>query len=122
MSLCVGQQLWGIGDLKQGLQSTHYCVYTLAVRITYDPIKRARTLADRELDFEAAGEVFAGFTLEADDDRRDYGERRVLCVGFLDDRMVMIGYTPRGSARHIFSMRKCNAREIHKYTPYFKQA
>ena len=92
------------------------------MRITYDPAKRERTLADRGLDFEAAGEVFAGLTLEVDDDRRDYGERRVLCIGFLDDRMVMVGYTPRGFARHVFSMRKCNAREIRKYTPYFEHA
>jgi uncharacterized DUF497 family protein len=29
----------------------------------------------------------------------------------LRDRMVVIGYTPRGAARHVFSMRKANDRE-----------
>jgi len=91
------------------------------VRITYDNDKRMRTLLERELDFERAPDVFAGLTLEVEDDRRDYGEKRVLCVGFLDGRMVMVGYTPRGAVRHIFSMRKCNAREIRRYTSYFEQ-
>ena len=39
---------------------------------------------------------------EVEDDRRDYGEKRILCVGFLEGRMVLVGYTPRGVARHDF--------------------
>jgi hypothetical protein len=85
------------------------------VRITYDPAKRERTLRARGLDFEDARTVFAGPSVEFEDRRRDYRERRVLCVGFLGARMVMLGYVPRGADRHIFSMRKCNDREIGKY-------
>jgi uncharacterized protein len=44
------------------------------VRITYDPAKRARTLADRGLDFEEALVVFEGLTVEVVDTRKDYGE------------------------------------------------
>jgi uncharacterized DUF497 family protein len=91
------------------------------VRVTYDPAKRRRTLDERGLDFERALEIFEGLTLEVEDNRRDYGEKRILCIGFLDRRMVMVGYTPRGMVRHIFSMRRCNEREIGKYTPYFEQ-
>ena len=91
------------------------------MRVTYDPAKRQRTQEERGLDFERAIEVFQGLTLEVEDNRLDYGEKRILCVGFLDRRMVMVGYTPRGVTRHIFSMRRCNEREIGKYTPYFEQ-
>lgn len=90
--------------------------------ITYDPAKRAWTLRYRHLDFDDAPRVFSGRTLEVEDTRRDYGEIRVLCVGHLDERMVMIGYVSRGALRHIFSMRKCNAREIKRYTSYFTSA
>ncbi|WP_423218668.1 BrnT family toxin [Synechococcus elongatus] len=69
------------------------------MRITYDPVKRDKTLLERGLDFESAIAVFAGLTLEVEDTRNDYGEKRVLCVGFLDDRMVMVGYTPRSRTR-----------------------
>jgi uncharacterized DUF497 family protein len=40
--------------------------------ITYDPKKRARTLATRGLDFEDAALVFAGVTVEVEDARKDY--------------------------------------------------
>lgn len=79
--------------------------------ISYDPAKRDRILAERGLDFEDAPVVFAGVTVETEDTRRDYGERRIICYGYLRGRMVVIGYTPRGAVRHIFSMRKANARE-----------
>jgi uncharacterized DUF497 family protein len=81
------------------------------VAITYDPQKRARTLAMRQLDFEDAKFVLEATNFETEDTRKDYGERRIICFGMLRDRMVVVGYTPRGADRHIFSMRKANDRE-----------
>ena len=88
------------------------------MRITYDPAKRERTLQDRGLDFEDAPEVFRGLTVEVEDLRKDYGERRIICFGILQGRLVVVGYTPRGSTRHIFSMRKANGREKARLAPY----
>ena len=85
--------------------------YNIRVRITYDASKREKTLAERGLDFEDAAVVFEGTTVEIEDERKDYGERRIVCFGVLDGRMVVVGYTPRGQARHVFSMRKANDRE-----------
>jgi uncharacterized protein len=79
--------------------------------ISFDPAKRARTLADRGLDFADAAEVFAGITAEVEDTREDYGETRIICFGLLRGRLVQIVYTPRGADRHIISMRKANDRE-----------
>ena len=59
-------------------------------------------------------------TVEVDDIRKDYGERRVLCFGLLAGRMVVVGYTPRGSIRHVFSMRKANDREQALLAQYFE--
>jgi uncharacterized DUF497 family protein len=81
------------------------------VAITYDPSKRARTLAERQLDFEDAKFVFDAPNFETEDTRKDYGEKRIICFGMLKDRMVVIGYTPRGADHHVFSMRKANDRE-----------
>jgi hypothetical protein len=89
------------------------------VGITFDPAKRERTLAERGLDFEDAATVFRGMTVEVEDTRKDYGERRILCFGLLAGRLVVVGYTPRGSVRHIFSMRKANDREQTRLAPYF---
>jgi uncharacterized protein len=87
------------------------------MHITCDPAKRRKTLADRGLDFQDAAEVFAGPTLELEDRRQDYGETRIICFGYLRGRLVVIGYTPRGTARHVFSMRKANAREKARVAP-----
>ena len=45
------------------------------------------------------------------DERRDYGEPRIITVGLLRGRMVIVVWTPRGNARHVMSMRKANDRE-----------
>jgi uncharacterized DUF497 family protein len=79
--------------------------------ISFDPAKRARTLAERGLDFADSAEVFAGTTAEAEDTREDYGETRIICFGLLRGRLVQVVYTPRGADRHIISMRKANDRE-----------
>ncbi len=89
------------------------------MRISFDPTKRAKTLEERGLDFQDAQEVFKGVTVEVHDERKDYGERRVLCFGLLRGRLVVVGYTLRGAVRHIFSMRKANDREQTRLASYF---
>ena len=85
--------------------------------ITYDPRKRRATLESRGLDFKDALLVFEGPTFEVEDQRQDYGETRIVCFGMLRDRMVVVGYTPRGADRHVFSMRKANDREQARLAP-----
>ena len=87
------------------------------MRVSYDPAKRRKTFEDRGLDFEDAALVFAGPTLEVEDTRQDYGETRIVCFGYLEGRLVVVGYTPRGSNRHVFSMRKANGREEKRIAP-----
>jgi len=87
------------------------------MRITFDAAKREKTLAERGLDFADAAFVFAGITLEVEDTRKNYGEARVICYGLLKGRMVVVGYTPRGADRHVFSMRKANEREQARIAP-----
>lgn len=87
------------------------------MEITFDPAKRDATFAERGLDFADAAIVFEGVTLEVEDVRKDYGEKRVICYGHLAGRMVVVGYVPRGAVRHIFSMRKANEREQAQIAP-----
>jgi uncharacterized DUF497 family protein len=55
--------------------------------------------------------VFAGQTLDFLDERFDYGETRIVTVGHLRGRMVVVVWTQRGEARHVIPMRKANDRE-----------
>ena len=85
------------------------------MRITFDAVKREKTLRERGLDFARAREVFDGLTITLPDQRQDYGEPRFITVGWLDERLLVLVWTPRGLARRIISMRNANEREIAKY-------
>lgn len=74
-------------------------------------------MAVRGLDFKDAEEVFSGICFDVEDTREDDGEVRMICFGMLRNRMVVVGYTPRGADRHVFSMRKANDREQTRIAP-----
>lgn len=86
--------------------------------ITFNRAKRAKTLKERGLDFQRSREVFATMHLTRPDNRREYGEQRFITAGRLDDRIVVIVWTPRGRARRVISMRKANEREIKALAPH----
>ena len=90
------------------------------MRISFDSTKRDRTPRDRSLASEDAAIVFEGITVEIEDTRKNYGEPHFICYGVLFERLVVIGYTPRGATRHIFNMRKANDREKTRLSPYFQ--
>ena len=89
------------------------------MKITFDAAKRESTRRDRGLDFADASAVFAGPVVQFRDTRKDYGEPRIVTVGYLAGRMVVVVWTPRGEARHIISMRKANEREQARYRQRF---
>jgi uncharacterized DUF497 family protein len=79
--------------------------------IIFDREKRRQTMIHRGLDMARADEIFAGVTLTVPDDRQDYGEPRFVTIGYLDLRMVVLVWTPRGADHRIISLRKANERE-----------
>lgn len=81
------------------------------MNITFDPAKRAKNIEERGLDYADAAKVFDGLTATVPDDRRDYGEPRFITAGFLDDRLVVLAWTPRDDGRRVFSMRYAHERE-----------
>lgn len=91
------------------------------MRITCDPAKRLQTLQERGLDMRRADEVFAGLHLTRLDDRFEYGETRYVTAGWLDSKLVVFVWTPRGAARRIISMRRCHEREAKKLRPQLRQ-
>ena len=82
--------------------------------IEFDADKRAKTLAERGLDFARAGDVFADKHWTREDARENDAATRFQAAGWLDGQIVMRVWTPRGEARRIISMRKANEREINE--------
>lgn len=83
--------------------------------IEFDPQKRLQTLLERDLDFARAEELFRQTSHTFEDARKNYGESRFITVGFLDERLTVMVWTPRGSKKRIISMRHANERENKEY-------
>jgi hypothetical protein len=77
----------------------------------WDEAKSRRNLHERGFGFNYAAGIFAGPTLERQDDRRDYGEVRVQAIGRAYDDILFVVYTDRGDARHIISARRADRKE-----------
>lgn len=88
--------------------------------IEFDTTKREKTLLERGLDYADSGKVIEGLHFNARGDRFDYGEDRFIAVGLLDERTVVIVWTPRQDARRIISMRYANDREINRYKEHLR--
>ncbi len=68
------------------------------------------------MDFGDAEQVLTGPCVSFLDDRFDYGEERVVTLGLLAGRAVVIVHAPRGGdTTRIISMRKANKREQESY-------
>jgi hypothetical protein len=80
-------------------------------------------MRERGLPFELAMALFDGPTIEFDDQRWDYGERRIIAYGSVAGRVLVCVYTWRDTAdgpfRWIISLRKANKGESHAYHTAF---
>jgi uncharacterized DUF497 family protein len=61
------------------------------MEITSDANKRNQTFEQRGIDFNDAAHIFAGRHFTTVDNRKDYGEVRQITVGFLQERMMVVG-------------------------------
>ena len=81
----------------------------------WDPTKEFVNIEERNLDFATASRIWDGSIVEKIDERRDYGETRIIATGEFDGNVLVVVYTWRGSARRIISARKANSREKRRY-------
>ena len=87
---------------------------------TWDPEKSEANLRERGLDFGFTTLVFDGITLEREDHRKAYGERRVAAIGVADGLHLTVVFTDREGpegvvVRRIISARRSNRRERQAY-------
>lgn len=87
----------------------------MQLRYEWDEAKNQANIAKHGLSFEDAEHVFAGPCVTFEDDRLDYGEMRLVTLGLLAGRLVVIAHTSRDDGTRIISMRKGNRREQRIY-------
>jgi len=94
-------------------------MYDWRVRFSWVERKSSRNLQARAFDFEFATPVFEGPTLERQDTRRDYGERRVVAIGLAEGIALTVVYTDRTetgeTVRRMISARLSDRNERQAY-------
>jgi uncharacterized DUF497 family protein len=92
-----------------------FAVALTYMRLTFDPAKNARNIAERGLSFERVAELDWETAVSEEDTRRDYGETRIQVLAFLGKRLHAAVITIRGDALHVISFRKANRKEVKWY-------
>lgn len=81
----------------------------------WDGTKRQLNLANHGLDFLSADRLDFDNATYIPDERKDYGELRIVATSYLDDRICVLCFTMRNGAVRIISLRKANDREKRTY-------
>ncbi len=85
------------------------------MKIEFDPEKSEKNRLQRELPFERAMEFDWENAIFFEDDRNLYPERRFIAVGYLDDRLHVLCFTPIAGGVRVISFRKANEREAKRH-------
>ena len=85
------------------------------MNITFDPAKDEANLVKHDVSLGVAAEFEWDSALTWPDTRKDYGESRVACIGYIGLRLYVMVYVDREGERRIVSLRKANRREVERY-------
>jgi len=55
------------------------------------------------------------------DERKDYGETRIIGFAPIADRVYCVVFVDRGDQRRVISLRKANQREVKRYAAYYSR-
>ncbi len=83
--------------------------------LEFDKAKNARNIRERGISFERFADIDAETALSGEDVRKDYGERRLRVLGFIDGLLYAAVVTPRGEKIRVISLRRANRREERAY-------
>lgn len=81
----------------------------------WDEEKAGANLAKHGVAFSNVTSFAFATAIVADDDRMDYGEKRMVAMGLIGDRLHCLVYTRRGQRVRVISLRKANRKEIEAY-------
>jgi uncharacterized DUF497 family protein len=81
------------------------------MRLTFDPAKNAKNIAERGLPFDMVQDLEWDTAIVREDTRRDYGEMRLRVLGRIEGRLHAVVVTPRGDELRVIRLRKANRKE-----------
>ena len=83
----------------------------------YDPTKRKKNQRKHEIDLAECEPVFDGPMLTREDTREEYDEQRLVSLGWLRGRVVVLMWTDREDGPRMIS---CREAEPHEQKAYFR--
>jgi uncharacterized protein len=85
------------------------------VEFEWDEGKCRTNLRKHGVDFAAVAAFEWASVQETQDRRKDYGERRWVALGRIDQRVYVLVYTRRGGRIRVISLREANGKEFDRY-------
>ena len=89
------------------------------MNVTFDPAKDAANVAKHGVSLTEAAGVEWDSAVVWPDTRRDYGEARMVALGYIGLRIMALVFVDRPpeqpTERRIISLRKANSREVKRY-------
>ncbi len=85
------------------------------MHITYDEAKNQANIAKHGVDMALANSLEWETLMAIEDNRREYGEPRMIGYALMGERLFNVIFVDRGNARRIISLRKANNREKKHY-------
>jgi uncharacterized protein len=91
------------------------------MKFEWDELKNELNIANHDLDFADAHQIFRMPVRISADQRQNYGEERWVGLGLLDGRVVVVIFTePSDTTIRIISLRKALPHERNLYDKYLK--
>lgn len=87
----------------------------------WDAAKNETNIDKHRISFELAQEIFKGVFISKIDNRKNYGEVRLLALGMLGEFVLLVVYTMRGEKVRIISARRANEEERSVYYGYIER-
>lgn len=85
------------------------------MQFTYEPSKDAQNGDKHGVPPSDTGNLEWDTLLAIPDDRKDYGESRMIGFVLMGERLFCVVYVDRDEVRRIISLRKANNREVQFY-------
>lgn len=93
-----------------------FCVYTIiTLKLTFDPTKNLANAVKHGIPLSHASAFEWDTAIMWPEIRRNYGESRMACLGYIRFRLYAPVFVDRDGERRIVSLRKANRREIERY-------
>ena len=83
--------------------------------IIFDVAKNKANIAKHGVSLALAADLEWESALIWEDQRRDYGETRMACIGYIGLRLHYVAFVERTDGLRIISLRKANSREVMRY-------